>query len=117
MPIKVYSGIAPPPTLLARMAEGAEPGFPKPQNSGSIGKTQSPTTIPLSVPPAAQGQFGAPSGGNLDELPPPSYEDAIAEDIGPVDGPRRDYHQPGASGPAGGEKRDGFRRNDERLFS
>jgi len=31
-----------------------------------------------------------------DDIPPPTYEDTIAEDIGPVDGPRRRYEQEGA---------------------
>lgn len=28
-----------------------------------------------------------------EDLPPPTYEDAIADDIGPVDGVRRRYEQ------------------------
>lgn len=31
-----------------------------------------------------------------DSVPPPTYEDAIADDIAPVDGPRRRYQQEGA---------------------
>lgn len=52
----------------------------------------------------------------MEEAPPPSYEDAIAEDIGPVDGPRRDYQQPEVTRPVGNEKRNERFRNDERLF-
>ena len=119
MPVKVYSGIPPPETLLARMAKGTEPGFLELQSPGSFSATQSSSSIPYSVPPVAlgsQSRFGASPEGSPEEIPPPSYEDAIAEDIAPVDGPRRDYHQPEVSRSAGGEKRDGLRRNDERLF-
>jgi hypothetical protein len=33
--------------------------------------------------------------GPDDTVPPPTYEDAIADDIAPVDGPRRRYQQEG----------------------
>lgn len=29
--------------------------------------------------------------GELEEAPPPSYEDAMADELAPVSGPRRDY--------------------------
>jgi hypothetical protein len=44
-----------------------------------------PTYDPLYPP-----QLGTPSAGSTEDAPP-SYEDAIADEIGPVDGPRRDY--------------------------
>ena len=118
MPVKVYSGIAPPATLIARMAEGAEPGFLRPQKPASFSAEQASPSMPYSPPAASnlQPHVGAPAEGNAEELPPPSYEDAIAEDIAPVDGPRRDYHQPEITGPDRGEKGNGLRRNDERLF-
>ena len=118
MPVKVYSGIAPPATLIARMAEGAEPGFLKPKKPASLGAAQASPSMPYSPPPASNlhPHVGASAEGNPEELPPPSYEDAIAEDIAPVDGPRREYQQPGITGPDRGEKGNGFRRNDERLF-
>lgn len=45
--------------------------------------------------PPIQGQTDDGFGGQLDNVPPPTYEDAIADDIGPVDGPRRRYQQEG----------------------
>ncbi len=38
----------------------------------------------------------SPDGQSFDEAPP-SYEDAIAEDMPPIDGPRRDYAPPPVS--------------------
>lgn len=75
MPVQVYSGIAPPQALLNAMASSL-PGA----------SDEAPQEAPQQPPP----QF-APS--ETAEEPPPSYEDAIADDLGPVDGPRRDYHQ------------------------
>lgn len=46
---------------------------------------------------------------------PPSYEDAIAEDIGPVDGPRRDYNQPDVP-PNASRLSDDWKPSGERLF-
>ncbi|SLM35660.1 Immunoglobulin E-set [Lasallia pustulata] len=83
MPVQVYSGIAPPEALLAAMA--ATPvaqSQPRPYKPPPFAHV--PSRIPLP-------EFG-------DEAPP-SYEDAMAENVGPVVGARRDYEQP--STPAG----------------
>jgi hypothetical protein len=65
-----------------------------------------------------------PPGVDPDE-PPPSYDDAMADDLGPVDGPRRDYEQPvsqpvggdGDTGSSSGRDRKGLgRMGSERLF-
>ncbi|MCJ1309447.1 hypothetical protein MMC25_003107 [Agyrium rufum] len=51
------------------------------------------------------------------DAPPPSYEDAIAEDMAPVDGPRREYDQPPQAWPSRSEKGGGRNRPlSERLF-
>ena len=81
--------------------------------------SQPPSPIPLRTPStfgSSSPQYTPPPVANPEEAPPPSYEDAIAEDIGPVDGPRRDYSQPEVTRPVGDEKRGGRFRNDERLF-
>ena len=46
--------------------------------------------------PAQSGELVDPNSnhGVMGDAAPPSYEDAMAEEIGPVDGPRRDYHPP-----------------------
>lgn len=96
MPVKVYSGIAPPQALLDAMAAAAlQPSPSKPEPSPS-----SPTNADDSRPPMPPRPSGAPvpaeSGAVYDDAPP-SYEDAMAENLSPVDGPRREYHPPDAS--------------------
>ncbi|KAI9706039.1 MAG: hypothetical protein M1836_005445 [Candelina mexicana] len=71
MPVQVYSGIAPPPALLSIMAESQ------------------------SAPPSFTPSFAAAGDA------PPSYEDAMAIELAPVDGPRRQYAQANAAGPSG----------------
>ncbi|KAG8533763.1 uncharacterized protein KY384_001504 [Bacidia gigantensis] len=95
MPCQVYSGVAPPEALLEAMSHRPEeppppmPARPPTQTGGVTGSGPTQTTdhiepSPEDIPPDA----------------PPSYEDAIAEDMAPVDGPRRDYQQnpPSAGG-------------------
>ena len=153
MPVQLYSGIRPPPELLAKMFR---PGHPQSQSqspstlvpplSRPASNSAPPSPTPLSVPPPFQpgpssasafgggsggggggGGVGGPlgPGGEREEAPPPSYEDAIAEDIGPVDGPRRDYLQPERTMSVGERKRNGLGGRwggsgsggmDERLF-
>ncbi|KAL1848767.1 hypothetical protein Plec18170_007778 [Paecilomyces lecythidis] len=91
IPVKVYSGVAPPQALLDAMV-------------GRDGKAAESTETPIS--PSRPAMPPRPSGPPVPAYPedgyadaPPSYEDAIAEDLGPVDGPRRDYNPPdGISG-------------------
>ena len=45
---------------------------------------------PPTFDPAYPPQPGTPGATTADDAPP-SYEDAMADEIGPVDGPRRDY--------------------------
>jgi len=87
---------------------------------GSNSTKNSPVSSPISPssparPHSSSGPGGGWGGGNggggvwpgprpssvisvspEDDIPPPTYEDTIAEDIGPVDGPRRRYEQEGA---------------------
>ena len=83
MPVLVYSGIAPPEALLNAMANHpttsqSQPPFPKQGSSR-----------PQQTPPQS-----APAPPDIPQEAPPSYEDAIADELGPVDGPRRDYAPP-----------------------
>lgn len=43
----------------------------------------------------AGGDWGQQVSGGSDMPPPPTYEDALMDEIGPVDGPRRRYQQEG----------------------
>ncbi|KAL8825479.1 MAG: hypothetical protein Q9191_004391 [Dirinaria sp. TL-2023a] len=77
MPVQVYSGIAPPQALLNAMANNPVTGT----------SNQLPQQAPQQPPPPF-----APS--DIADDVPPSYEDAIADELGPVDGPRREYEPP-----------------------
>ncbi|RMD41418.1 hypothetical protein DV735_g3678, partial [Chaetothyriales sp. CBS 134920] len=93
MPVKVFSGIRPPPELLGRMAPGQQ-GLQVPVN-GYHPDPDVPNT-PIydhSAQPAPVGSQLPPQLDIPDEAPP-SYEDAMAEDLAPIDGPRRHYSVP-----------------------
>jgi hypothetical protein len=96
MPVKVYSGIAPPQALLDAMAAAA----PELSPSKPTSKPSWPTSDEISRPPMpprpSTGPVPADAGAVYDDAPP-SYEDAMAENLSPVDGPRREYHPPAAS--------------------
>src|SRR5438045_8298156 len=81
--VKVFSGIAPPPALLESANSRPSPAPNRPSVSSSI------HTSPGSDA-AYPSQLGTLAAVSIEE-PPPSYEDAMANEIAPVDGPRRDY--------------------------
>jgi hypothetical protein len=133
LPVKVFSGIAPPASLLNALANQPAPSHslsdPTTPDSLASGHDQ-PTPTPASPTTSDQtflARFGSVSQPvDPDEPPPPSYEDAMAEDIGPLDGPRRNYNPPldPPSSPGGSSnsfasdsKSGGLRRHvSERLF-
>ena len=103
--VSVYSGIAPPPALLQKMATSRfEPsgGGATPLSPASV-HPPTPITSSYAQPPGLAGTTPSysqaprssqpPDGVGYDEAPP-SYEDAMADEIAPVDGPRRDYSVP-----------------------
>ncbi|KXT01916.1 hypothetical protein AC578_2558 [Pseudocercospora eumusae] len=104
----VYSGIAPPPEVVARMAD-TKPGIRRKstnpmhdklrrdgrQNS-DFGANQIPPTpieTPGSMSPAWPAQAGPSKLPQYDDAPP-SYEDAIAQHAPPVTGVRPQYVPP-----------------------
>ena len=98
MPVQVYSGIAPPQDLLNSMANNTS----IPQSHQQQTHTESSVPQSAPVPPA------------IPEEAPPSYEDALADELAPVDGPRRDYAQAQQQpGPTGSTEKRGW---GERLF-
>ena len=131
LPVRVYSGVAPPPDLLQAMASHAAQNPFHPANivNATTGSPQSyhpPTPVTptheQSPYPAQDGVSGPQPHPEEFGDAPPSYEDAMAEDIAPVDGPRRDYTVP--VDPAqrdnafNDSKSSGLRRQvSERLFS
>lgn len=106
--MNVYSGIAPPPALLEAMAaEGKiQQAKPKPPPRPPAGEDVPP---PMPARPAAAPAPAPPASipavlAQEDESPgdaPPSYEDAMAEGIGPIDGPRPEYNPPNTSADRG----------------
>ncbi|KAI9925706.1 hypothetical protein ASPWEDRAFT_113742 [Aspergillus wentii DTO 134E9] len=94
MPVKVYSGITPPQALLDAMNL---PGQAKPTDNSSRPDQSAETSDRPPIPPRPA---APPMPANLEdpyEEAPPSYEDAMAENLSPVDGPRREYNPPDAS--------------------
>ncbi|KAF8854179.1 hypothetical protein BDZ45DRAFT_657062 [Acephala macrosclerotiorum] len=77
--IEIYSGISPPAALLDAMAsQPVRPTVP-------VRPTQPASAADPLYPPQA------PPGGPSADDAPPSYEDAMADEISPADGPRREY--------------------------
>ncbi|KAJ5213073.1 hypothetical protein N7449_000242 [Penicillium cf. viridicatum] len=98
MPVRVFSGIAPPQALLDAMAAASL----HPSSSSSLQKPQRslPTEVGSSRPPMPPRPTGEPvpvNSGDVYDDAPPSYEDTMGDHLSPVDGPRREYHPPDAS--------------------
>ena len=123
MPVQIYSGIEPPNALVHEIAR--RQGNPQQQAAPNASTFQSGSESLSSHEPGQAFSHGAittqPSNhslGAIPDEPPPSYEDAMAEDLAPVDGPRREYEQP-ESGPVAAkpEKGGGLFGHNENLFS
>lgn len=115
MPCRVYSGIEPPAQLVEEMFKrqseqrhdtpynrppvSAAPAASRPDAEAGV-----PNPAPAYSPPAPGAVVGGAGPGEPEDAPP-SYEDAMAQDIGPVDGPRRNYEQPQTAPVTGDEKR------------
>ncbi|KAL8752213.1 MAG: hypothetical protein Q9199_005908 [Rusavskia elegans] len=120
MPVSVYSGIRPPQALLQAMAESRRP-LVGPQAIPPTSPSKISTNPPSSqFSPAAAAPPDVPHPVILDHDPsipiatgqthpeepyedeaPPTYQEAIAEGIGPVEGARRDYQHREGGGPGG----------------
>ncbi|QKX55031.1 uncharacterized protein TRUGW13939_02122 [Talaromyces rugulosus] len=92
--VKIYSGIRPPPALLEAMAADKKVRDSRPQRpSKPIEENPPPQpprpSNPQGPTPEIDGEFGDDA--------PPSYEDAMAEHIDPIDGPRGEYQTPAPS--------------------
>ena len=89
LPVQVFSGVAPPRALLDALA--AQRPVPVPGSSDGM----APPGVQPQQPPLAQSSpayaANPPAAGQPPDDAPPSYEDAMAQDLGPVDGLRRDY--------------------------
>lgn len=90
MPIEVYSGITPPPDLVrfasVRSArQSFPPALPSRTNTVANGFGFNSATASPATPIAPQ---RSRTSAILPDAPPPTYEEALAADFGPVDGPR-----------------------------
>jgi len=94
--VEVYSGIKPPAELLKRTEANPPKQHPIPVTKPSSAASGPSTGLP---PQSAPGYDDAP----------PSYEDAVAEHVPPVDGPRPGYRPPEDTG--GEESRITDRKN------
>jgi hypothetical protein len=83
--VKVYSGIRPPPALLQAMSNNRRMGK-QPQASTAAYQDNPPPK-----PPRPANQPFEMDNNADDNDAPPSYEDAMADMISPIDGPRREY--------------------------
>jgi hypothetical protein len=104
LPVKVYSGIAPPKALLEATITG-EAGNSQPSNSFNAPRyqAQAPHTSTSATqsrfpgrenlaPTQSQGAYVGPPGA--EDAPPPSYEEAIGLDLPPINGFRGSYMPP-----------------------
>lgn len=83
-PVEVYSGIRPPPELVAAATQRPVPVSS--QTSPPLVPPRAGAPPPL-VDPLYPPQMGTAHADLMGDAPP-SYEDAMAEDIGPLDGRR-----------------------------
>ncbi|PGH06256.1 hypothetical protein GX51_02453 [Blastomyces parvus] len=105
MPVQVYSGIAPPQALLDAVRR-------------SPSKVSKVSEVPPPQPPRPEvAPTIAPVQTEYDDAPP-SYEDAMADALGPVDGPRREYNPPDPGSWSGADDKGSANDNkdNERLF-
>ena len=135
--VQVFSGIEPPPELLRAMADAKGDPNKRPQRpqvntqahneklrmEGHDHHTQAVPPTPMdsagpSQPPSIPARYGQPTGPDEPRYndAPPSYEDAIASDLPPVDAPRPNYAPPPPSEDDGfhGDEKKGFGRRDSR---
>ena len=107
---EVWSGIAPPKSLIAAMESRPNRPPKKPVQKKPLSAEAAANVAKYQAQASAEAEGSSayaplPPG---EEEPPPSYEDAMGDNLGPVDGPRN-YQPPPA--PAGGE---GFIRDDHK---
>jgi hypothetical protein len=98
LPVKVYSGIAPPKALLdggfnANAGEKPSTLNVPPQQMQAPVTPTTPTHAGFNGPNAFSGQPQAGAAPAYDDAPP-SYEDAIGQDLPPINGYRGSYQTP-----------------------
>lgn len=105
LPVKVYSGIAPPKALLQAALTGDSEKIKPAMHTLNVPPYQTnqaphtPTTPTHSGGPSAFAgqspqQPPRPASGEFGDAPPPSYEEAIGQDLPPINGYRGSYQPP-----------------------
>ncbi|CBF82541.1 hypothetical protein AN9105.2 [Aspergillus nidulans FGSC A4] len=95
VPVRVYSGVAPPAALLEAMATNTQDKPKRPILTPSSPWTEDTERPP--IPPRPTAALAPINSDEFQEEAPPSYEDAMAETLSPLEGPRREYYPPDAS--------------------
>ena len=91
--VQVFSGIKPPDELLRRLA--ASKNSTRPEHPAPRPTTQAPVPAPAAAAaPAYRPPVEDQALQDVYNDPPPSYEDAMADNILPVGGPRAGYRPP-----------------------
>jgi hypothetical protein len=106
LPVKIYSGIAPPKALLDAALTGDSQKL-RPQvhtlNVPAYQQSQAPYTPATPTHAGFAGGSNAfagqpaqppPQAGGMEDAPPPSYEEAIGQDLPPINGYRGSYQPP-----------------------
>lgn len=103
--VQVFSGIAPPPEVLTRMAQASSDVHNSPLSANFQAEAQQHSDFGSNQIPPTPMDFGHSGGHAWPGQPgnglsvdvgdaPPSYEDAIANDAPPVVAPRPNYAPP-----------------------
>ena len=112
LPLQIWSGIPIPQPLLDAAAGRLPPRPPtQPVQQNPLHNNVRPPTYASGPPPAFPARPQAaqahaqqpsdhiePSPGDIPDDAPPSYDDAMADELVPIDGPRRDYSQQQSQG-------------------
>lgn len=99
LPVKVYSGIAPPKALLEATLTGDTPSLSAGGDLKPPVQAQAPHTPTTPTHQSFSGAFPPAHGAPASPQPPyedapPSYEDAVGQDLPPINGYRGSYQPP-----------------------
>ncbi|KKY20886.1 putative arrestin (or s-antigen) n-terminal domain protein [Phaeomoniella chlamydospora] len=109
--VQIYSGIEPPRALLEAMAGGTSSSH----QPSLVAPTAPYQAEPSPASPPYQGPNSHHAAPNTPQPPfddaPPTYEEALSQDIGPIVGPRTNYNPPPSPTPPPMPQRPGTSRN------
>jgi hypothetical protein len=95
LPVKVYSGIAPPKALLEAAARGHDSMAANASTAPPAHQAQQALHGVVTPGPSSAPTVGASGAGDdYGEAPPPSYEEAVGQQLPPIHGYRGSYQPP-----------------------